>query len=453
MLHVLRRRVRPGVDVLTGLLVFGLLILAVPAAAAQDTTGALADPASADPASAERVTLEEALRLFRENNLSLRIAQAGVAEARGRRRQVAAYPNPGVSVTYEPLFRGGEQLSETYVTLSQEIAWPGERSARIEAAGARTEAAQARAAATGVQGALRVVEAFVETASAEARVGALRLVTEEFQRAAERGLSRFREGDFAGYSLRRVRVEHMRYQNDLLRARLDRQTARRELALLIFPEGDVRQVRPVMDFAARPTRLTLPGMIETALQTRPALEAARAEVEAARWALRAARRAQVPDPTLTAGYKRQSNGFQGLYLGVSVPIPLFDRNQGAAQARQARLRAAQTQLLLAERRVKNEVRDAFARYAAFRDRLGEVQEDLPEAPDALLGRADHLLEVAQVSYREGGMSLVELLDAAEAYRDARLLTADLLADYWKSYFALRRAAGLLPNAITQQTSP
>ena len=54
---------------------------------------------------------------------------------------------------------------------------------------------------------------------------------------------------------------------------------------------------------------------------------------------------------------------------------------------------------------------------------------------------DELLRTARVSYDEGEMSLVELLDAAEAFRDARIMAIDLLADFQTSHYDLLRATG------------
>jgi cobalt-zinc-cadmium efflux system outer membrane protein len=158
------------------------------------------------------------------------------------------------------------------------------------------------------------------------------------------------------------------------------------------------------------------------------------EVGARQATVQTVRREAWPDPSLTAGYKRQSDGFDGVFLGVGMALPLFDRNQGNTEAASARLQAAQTQQSLARREIQNEVRRAHEAYVTSRR-----QTDLLEGN--LLAGADDLLRIAQVSYDEGEMSLVELLDAADAYRDARLRAVDLRADLWKGYFELRRAMG------------
>jgi cobalt-zinc-cadmium efflux system outer membrane protein len=137
---------------------------------------------------------------------------------------------------------------------------------------------------------------------------------------------------------------------------------------------------------------------------------------------------------VTAGYKRQSDGFEGAFFGVGIPLPFFDRNQGNTEATSARLQSAQTQQILARREIRNEVRRAHGAYTSAR-RQGQLLGD-----DLLRGTGD-LLGIAQASYGEGEISLVELLDAADAYRDARLTSIDLRADLWSRYFRLLRAMG------------
>jgi cobalt-zinc-cadmium efflux system outer membrane protein len=90
--------------------------------------------------------------------------------------------------------------------------------------------------------------------------------------------------------------------------------------------------------------------------------------------------------------------------------------------------------MLARREIRNEVRRAYAAYSSTR-RQSQLLND------ELLRGSDDLLRIAQTSYDEGEMSLVELLDAADAYRDARLTRIDLRTDLWTRYFRLLRAMG------------
>ena len=382
--------------------------------------------------SVRTVRLREALRLFRANNLSLRKAQSEARSIRGEARQAGAYPNPTLQATHEPLWRGAESQSETYLNVRQQIEWSG-RSARIRSARERAAAAQARAAVDSARLALQVTEAYVEAATAETRLRRLRQVTRVFRQADSSMAKRRREGDASGYAARRIRLERARYEQRLAAARLETRSARRQLALLVLPEGAPLVAADSLP-SSMPPAISERRALQAALRQRPELRRWQSAVESQKAARRAARRQAWPDPYVTAGYKRQSNGFEGAFLGVGIPLPFFDRNQGAAEAEAERLDAAQTQQILARREIRNEVRRVHAAYTSAR------RQDQLLGDDLLRGTGD-LLRIAQTSYGEGEMSLVELLDAADAYRDARLRSVDLRADLWTRYFLLLRAMG------------
>ncbi len=398
-----------------------------------DRKGTLGDSADSLRADSLRtVGLREALRLFRENNLSLRRARSEARALQGEARQAKTYPNPTFQATYEPISRGDTRQSETYLNLSQQLEWSG-RSARIQSAQKRAVAAQARAAVDSVQLALQVTEAYVEAATAQTRRRRLEQVTQVFRQADSSIAERRGEGDASGYAARRIRLERARYEQRLAAARLEAQRARRQLALLILPD-DASSVAAESLPKGKPSSISRGEAFRMALQDRPELRRRQSEVSAQRAALRAARREAWPDPSVTAGYKRQSDGFEGAFLGASIPLPFFDRNRGAAEAESARLRAAETGQILARREIRNEVRRAYAAYSSARRQFQLLDGDL------LRGSGD-LLRIAQASYGEGEMSLVELLDAADAYRDARLRSVGLRANLWTRYFRLLRAMG------------
>ncbi|MFQ5568140.1 MAG: TolC family protein [Rhodothermales bacterium] len=383
---------------------------------------------------ARLVTLEEALALFTQHSLALRVAQAEAAAQAGLARQAAAYPNPAATFTHEPLFDDGTTYSESYFTLSQRIEWPGVRRARIEAAERLTAAARARTEADSLRLAFEVIRTYIEVASEDERRVVLREVADVIRRAEASWTSRHTEGEVSGYSLRRIRVERARYENALALAELRRRAVQRRLAMLVFPEGDATALAPADRLAGTPAALALDDLLSRAPANRPEVAAVLAEVQASQASLMRARRERRPEPNLTAGFKRQSDGFQGAFVGATLALPFFDRNTGQIAAETALLHAAETRHILAVKQVENEVRQTYAVYASLRERVALIQE-------GLLAETGDLLQIALTSYGEGEMTLIELLDAAAAYRDARLTGIDLHAAAWTSYYDVLRAAG------------
>ena len=142
---------------------------------------------------------------------------------------------------------------------------------------------------------------------------------------------------------------------------------------------------------------------------------------------------------LTAGYKRQSDAFDGPFLGAELPIPLWNRRGGAVAARDARVMTAQQRLLLVQRLIADDVQTTLDGFQGTADRVARTE-------DRLYGITDDLLDIARASYEEGETDLLDLLDAANAFFTSRVDRIALRAELWERYFDLERAVG----GFTQQ---
>jgi outer membrane protein, heavy metal efflux system len=389
-----------------------------------------------------RVTLAEAVELFARNNADLRVARADAAEAAALARQAAAYPNPEALVTHEPLSGDGRSYSESYFNVSQRLQWPGTRSAQQNAADRIAAAAAARLAVDSTRLAFQVREAWINAAQAERSSSLLERVTDVFRNAERSAEERLREGDISAYDRRRIAIERLRYESALGDARLTASTARRTLALLVLPDSDELEIGPADTLAAAPPRPDLERLTSDALARRSEIAAAAAALDAARADARAGRSGRVPDITATGGYKRQSDGMAGAFLGLSIPLPVWDRRAGAEAAADARVAAAEARLTQAERQVRNDVARSLLAYEAAVTRNAMLADPEVDAAD--------LLTTAQIAYDAGEMDLVQLLDAAGALRDSEALEARLRAELWISWFDLERAVGGLDDSMDNE---
>jgi cobalt-zinc-cadmium efflux system outer membrane protein len=242
------------------------------------------------------------------------------------------------------------------------------------------------------------------------------------------------------YELRRLRVERARYEIDLSAATLVLRAARRTLTALILPDG-TRELAPLELPDAEPRGVPLEDVLNAARVNRPELVAAASWTAAARGARRAAGAERLPLPTLTAGYKDQSDGASGAFLGVAFPLPLFNRNGAAVAARDAAVSSAEARQVLVARQVHDDVRRAHDAYVAARESANLMRSDL-------VGDTDALLRIARVAYEEGEMTLVELFDAVDAFRVAHVIATEAIADLWVGYYDLERAVGAQLEALS-----
>lgn len=393
--------------------------------------------AGAVPAAAQQprgITLAEAMQLFARNNLELRVARAEAAEAAALARQAAAYPNPALTATHEPLSDGDRAYSETYLNVSQRLEWPGTRESRRTAADRTAAAAAARFAADSARLAFEVKHAYTGAALTGRVQHVLARVAEVFREGERSAEERYGEGDISLYDRRRFRVERARYETRLADAVLEAAAARRQLALLVAPDAEALELEPADSLAGLPPAIEPAGALETALARRRELAAAEAALASARAASAVARGERIPDLTATGGYKTQSDGLSGVFLGLSLPVPIWDRRGGAVEAADARIAAAESRLALTRRRIENDVRRALDAYASLSRRAALLV-------DASAAEAADLLEIARVAYAEGEMELIQLLDAAEALMEAQIAEARLRADLWRGYYDVERAIG------------
>ena len=384
-----------------------------------------------------RVSLEEALQAFAENSLALGIARSEAAEIAGAARQSRAWFNPSFSIRRDDLDRNGDEYWEENFLLSQPLEWPGRTAARYRAAASRIGASAARLRSDSIQFAFEVREAYALAWFAEAAELTARQTASVIQEVAEDAEIRLEEGDISAYETRRLRLERVQAEQDVAEAELRTRSTRRRLAALIFPGTGTEEVGPSAGLEGVPPPVTREDALGALLE-RPDLEAAARELDAARAELSVASSGWVPNPTLGFGYRQQEGGFQGLSLGLDLPLPLFDRGGGTREAADARSAATAHRLNLRRRLAENDLLTASDRYASSRVRL-------ETAADGLLADGDALLASATAAYGENEMSLLELLDAASAFRNARLSALSMRSAAWIDYYDLLRAMARAPQ--------
>lgn len=355
-----------------------------------------------------RLTLEQALEEAEARSPAIVAARAAVEAAEARVRQAGFRSNPELSVEVENFGGTGElaglRRTESTVALNQRLDLGGRRQARVGVARAELAAEQLRLAIARADLAEAVREQFARAVAAKER---LQLAQENDARARE--LARI-AGELvdAGREppLRALRARSAAAQAaaELEMARAEERASRATLASLFGVSTPVEEVTgPLLDLAPRSIDP------EQSLEVQLA-EAERLSAEAAVQQELAARRL---DPAVGLGVRHvRETGDIGLVAGVSMPLPLFDRNQGNIGAARASVRAAEARRADALARVTVRVRNAIANVDAAEARVQALESAaIPEAAEAL--------RLAQIAYREGRASLLELLDVQSSYTTAQ----------------------------------
>jgi cobalt-zinc-cadmium efflux system outer membrane protein len=158
-----------------------------------------------------------------------------------------------------------------------------------------------------------------------------------------------------------------------------------------------------------------------------------------------AKATRAPNVDLSLGYAHNGGvalnhptdptpAFNQLVLGVSIPLPLFDRGREGVSKALAAAAQARSQLAVAELRAEVEIRTADARYRSARQRVQSFD-------GGILKSADELLEAKRFSYQRGAATLLELLDAQRSANDIRADYEQALSDAVRAEIDFERAGG------------
>ena len=371
---------------------------------------ALASPAMAEPAP----PFAELLRQAQATAPRLAESEAGVREAEGLARQGAAIPNPTADVEVENFNRtgslGASNDAETTFRLSQPLELGGKRSARVEAGRASVDAARARLTQARADFAFDLAAAYGDAEAADRRL----VLAQDALDAAQQDLRASRALVDAG---KEAELRSLQAQAAVTAARAALDAARAErataFARLTALSGSPRPLTTVTESLL--TAPNLPPIQQGDALAAPSVVAAEAEREAAARRVRVERTKAVPDVNVTVGVRRFSlDGSTALVGGVSMPIPVFDRNRGNISAAQAELSAAEARLNAARLDAEAEFRVARSQIEASQARVASSLEGERTAAEAY--------RLTRIGYEAGKASLLELNAARRALTDVRAET-------------------------------
>lgn len=319
--------------------------------------------------------------------------------------QARLRPNPEVSFEVENVAGSGAfsglQSTEYTLSVGQRLELSGKRSARVGAAEAQAQLASLRADLTTVELGQLVRERYLTAVAAAARVELAQDVVarnEELARIAGVLVEVGREPP-----LRALRADAAlaEARARLVEAEAESLSARTALAAL-WAGGEAPLVPAEFPNVLPPASL-MAGAAESLTY-----RVARAESTAAAAEIERQRSLRIPDPTVSAGVRRfGESGDNAFLVGVSIPLPFRDRNQGNIAAAEARLRAANAREAVALADYEQAVATARARYLGAEARVDTLsQTSLPQAEEAL--------RLVRIGYRNGRFPLIEVLAAAEA---------------------------------------
>lgn len=375
----------------------------------------------------EGVTLREVLDSIRANSPLLGAAKARARAAQGGLSSARTWSNPVVSFQSEKMSEPGNGTSasarETMTTAMLPLEPIYQRGARINRARALMRASEADIFAQRQRVAFGAADAFYRVGLAQVNVTATRSLAQWFDTVVAYNSVRVREGVAAEADLIRSELERDHVLNELAMGESDLARAQADLQTYVGGAGSL-VLRVEIDSIPLPIGAGL-------VASRPEVVAARERLVASEAAAASERRMLLRELGAMVGTKNAA-GSSSLVAGFTLPFPLLDQNRGRIAAARAERDAAQFELEQ-ERRIANA--DLFGAQRAARI-LSQRVAVFGSGRVGYLARADEARRIALGAYREGGTSLLQVIDAARAWREAR-------TSFFETLFAQHRAVILL----------
>jgi outer membrane protein, heavy metal efflux system len=404
-------------------------------------------------------TFDEVVRAAISQHPLVEAARDRIAAANGTRQTAGSFANP--VATYwmdnsafpgQSSAVGSSRETSVYVTLPLEPLF--QRAPRVHRAEADVRSAEIALLAARREVALDAARVFYRVALAQVSLDVLEENRRGIERLVSYNQSRVTEGATAEVELIRVQVELDRTATNVALSEVDLAKSRAELWPFLnagVPSDALAPWRVTVPSVGNARALLAPvsTFVSHARERRSDVLSAGAHVSAATAETAVQHALTIRQIGATFGFKRAA-GDNSMIAGLSVPVPLFDRNRGEVQRATEELLAARQELGWTERTIAAEVEGAY--YAAER-----LTAQVSTLAPSFLDRADEANRITLAAYQEGAATLLQVLDVARALADARLTYSRAVLAQRESLFDLAMASGDEPetalNALAKSDGP
>jgi cobalt-zinc-cadmium efflux system outer membrane protein len=391
---------------------------------------AQAQPATTPLSHVLRLTLEQAQDLAATRSFELAAAQREIDASDGGVQQAGARRNPELNATVEDT-RSATRTTTT--TLGFPLELGGKRAARVSAAERSRDLARAQLAQARAQVRAGVISSYFATVVAQERVKLASDSADLAARAADVVGKRVTAGKTSPVDSTRARVDAANAQLELADARAELNSARQTLATtwgatsphFDAVDGDVDSV------PARAPAADLLQQVETA----PSLVSSRIEIDRRMAVVDVERSKAVPDLVVSAGVKRDNElGRTQAVIGLSIPLPLFDRNQGGVYEASRRAEKSRDDYAATRVRLIAEVSQAATQLATAHASLRIIRE-------AVLPAAQQAYDASTTGFEAGKFGFLDVIDAQRSLLQARARYLNTLSSAWQAATAIDRLLG------------
>lgn len=387
----------------------------------------------------KQLSWKEVRERFELNNPNLLAGKLNIEESRANEVTAGLRPNPQLNFVTDQyqIFHPSriDLLNNAQITptVSQLFERRRKRELRVESARYSTSIAGTDQADLLRNLLFNLRDAFTRALQQQSLLELAQQNIQYYDKVIETSRLRLQAGDISRSDFARIELQRQQFESDLINAQVNLRTAKIGLLALMNDKSPIDSFTVTGDFDFHPITILLADVRRAALESRPDLRSASTAVNKARTDNNLAFANGSVDPIAGLEYQR-TGGFDTLGLNVSIPLRIFDRNQGEKARTAIEIHRAERLREAIETGLLRDVDSGYATLQSVNDILRPYREKyLPEAVE--------VRDYVEFAYKNGAASLLDFLDAQKSYRDTQLNYRNLVGNYLSAVNQLNLAVG------------
>lgn len=377
------------------------------------------------------LTLQQTVALARNQNPELLAARRNLESTRAEEITASLRQNPVLGISGSDVTLPANNPASPYsysVDMSRLFERGQKRRWRLDSARATTKVTESQYKDLERQTILNVEQAFTNMLLAKSALELADKNLISYRKTVDLSRVRFDAGALSRTDFERIDLQLASFESDHSNAQVNLVQNSDQLQLLLGANHPDPRFQIAGTLAPPQLIVSLPTLEHKALAARPDYLAAQQAIQVANANVRLAYANGTADPTADAGYERSGN-YNSFGFGLSIPLRIFDRNQGEKQAAQFTAQANRFSEVAARNQVLSDVDQAWAGYQA-------AQFLAQRYNTHYLAEAGHVLNNLEFGYRNGSTTLLDYLDALHQYRQTSLDALNANAQVWLSIHQL-----------------
>jgi cobalt-zinc-cadmium efflux system outer membrane protein len=376
-------------------------------------------------------TLNDVVQLALKNNIRLQNQNILLKKSESRFIESSRLPNPVFSYSREDMSLNNAKLGEWVATGTLPLNFLWDRWSNINAKDKSLEAQRYFVEHSKRSVILQVKNIYAQYhyyQQLSKELDSARTTIEEIVTASKQRLT---DGDLSEYDVQRILIEVNKLKTEMKEIELLRNDYLQQLILMTGFSQTQLQTEEIHTAPSKAI-FTEHELVKMAFENRQDLKSAQHHFMSESSNLIHNKLKSIPQISLSAGYKKQFDEYSGSVVQVNFEIPLFNRNQMEIEHSKLDVTFAEQQSEYLKQQIEGEVKLAYAKYKQY--------ESLHNSKDDF--QLHSVFKTAAYSYKEGGLTLIEFIDALNVYKEGVKLNTDLEIKYRQSIFELEYASAL-----------